>query len=95
MIPVSVVIPSLNSEKEIQRALDSLFPQLIKGGEVIIIDGASKDATLEIACRYGCKIYIYPKASIGRCRHYGVEVAKNQIILQTDTDVYFLSDLGM
>jgi len=92
MIPVSVVIPSLNSEREIQRALDSLFPQLVGGDEVIIIDGGSKDATLEIACRYGCKIFVYPGASIGRARHYGVEVSRNEVVLQTDTDVIFLPD---
>lgn len=82
-------MPTLNSESEIEGALSTLKPQLHDGDEVIIIDGGSRDRTLDIASEYGCKIFIYPQSTIGRARNFGVEVAKNEIILQTDSDVVF------
>lgn len=86
---VSVVVPSFNSEKEIEGCLATLAPQLKSGDEVIIIDGGSRDRTLDIASGYGCQIHIYPEASLGRCRDFGAQIAKNDVILQTDTDILF------
>lgn len=87
---ISVVIPSLNSEKDVERCLASLIPQLSEGDEVILVDAGSRDSTLEIAYKYGCKILIYPESTIGQARDFGVSQAKNEIILQTDTDVAFI-----
>ena len=84
---VSVVLPSLNSEKDLDRCLSTLKPQLAKDDEIIIVDGGSKDRTLEIANRYGCEIYVYPDVSLGRARNFGTETAKNEIILNSDTDI--------
>ena len=89
---ISVVIPSLNSEKDIERCLSTLKPQLLEGDDIIIIDGASKDRTLEIAYKYGCQIFIYPEASLGEARNFGVSQSGNEIIIQTDTDVFFTSN---
>jgi len=86
---LSIIIPSLNSEKEIEGCLSSLKPQLAPQDEIIVIDGASSDETLKIAHDYGCRIFIYPEASLGASRNFGVEVAKNGIIVQTDSDVIF------
>lgn len=86
---ISVVIPSLNSEKDIERCLITLKPQLSQGDEIIIVDGGSRDETLRIAHDYGCKIFIYPEANLGEARNFGVSQSGNEIILQTDTDVAF------
>jgi len=86
---LSVVIPSLNSEDEIEATLATLKPQLNPGDEIIIVDALSKDRTLEIACRYQCKIILYPNATIGEARNLGVVQARNEVILETDTDVAF------
>lgn len=77
----------MNSEKDLDLCLSTLKPQLEGEDEIIIVDGGSKDRTLEIANRHGCEIYIYPKASLGRTRNFGTEIAKNEIVLQTDTDI--------
>lgn len=87
---VSVVIPSLNSEKEIERTLWSLKPQLVEGDEIILVDAGSYDRTLEIASKHGCRLFIYPGSKIGEARHFGVSQAGNEIIVQTDTDVEFI-----
>ena len=91
-MPISIVIPTLNSERDLERCLSSLKPQLSEGDEIILVDGGSEDNTLRLAYDYGCKLFLYPKSSIGQARHFGVEVAKNDVVLQTDSDVTFPVD---
>jgi len=45
---VSIIIPTLNEEGNIERLLRSIFSQDYRPIEVIIVDGGSKDNTLEI-----------------------------------------------
>lgn len=54
--PISVVIPTLDSARRLPRALASLVEGLSEGlvREVIISDGGSRDATLDIADAAGC-----------------------------------------
>ena len=55
---ISVVIPTLNDEAVLGRALAPLVPAAVAGlvREVIIADGGSSDATLDIADDAGCRI---------------------------------------
>ncbi len=55
---ISVIIPTLNAEDHLARTLSSLVPGVIEGliKEVIVVDGGSEDATLEIADSTGCRI---------------------------------------
>lgn len=46
-ILVSIVIPCYNSEKTIKNALESVLNQTYKHIEIVIVDGASKDNTLD------------------------------------------------
>ncbi len=45
---VSVVVPTLNSAQFLSQTLDSLAAQREVGFEVLVVDGGSKDGTLEI-----------------------------------------------
>ena len=49
---VSVVIPTLNAEAEIDELLNQLELQTVAPSEVIIIDSSSDDCTVEIAKRH-------------------------------------------
>ena len=49
---VSVLIGSFNREMLIERCLDSIFLQSHKNIEVIVVDDASTDNTLEVLKRY-------------------------------------------
>ncbi len=51
---VSVLVPTYNEEVNLPWCLESLKPL---NGEVIVLDSGSTDKTLEIAERYGAKIY--------------------------------------
>ncbi|MBW8733828.1 MAG: glycosyltransferase, partial [Asticcacaulis sp.] len=55
---ISVVIPTLDAEDHLVRTLTALMPGVVEGliKEVVIVDGGSTDATLEIAESTGCRI---------------------------------------
>jgi rSAM/selenodomain-associated transferase 2 len=46
---VSVIIPTLNEAEHIQQLLDDLQPLREAGGELIVVDGGSTDATCQLA----------------------------------------------
>jgi glycosyltransferase involved in cell wall biosynthesis len=48
---VSIIIPTLNEEENIKRVIKSVMVQDYRPLEVIIVDGGSKDGTLEIVER--------------------------------------------
>ncbi|KAF0151938.1 MAG: glycosyl transferase [Ignavibacteria bacterium] len=49
---VSVILPTFNREKLLQRAVDSVINQTFFGWELIIIDDGSKDKTFELVNSY-------------------------------------------
>ena len=49
---ISVITAAYNSEKSVRKTLDSFFEQTWTEKELIFIDGASSDRTLEIARDY-------------------------------------------
>jgi len=46
---ISIIIPTLNEEKFLPKLLESLTVQTVKDFEVIVVDGSSKDKTVELA----------------------------------------------
>ena len=50
---VSVITPTLNSEKYLSETIKSIFGQTHKNIEHIIVDGQSKDNTNEIINNFG------------------------------------------
>jgi rSAM/selenodomain-associated transferase 2 len=62
MIPVSVIVPTLNEAANIGRTLSALAPLRGRGCEVIVADGGSSDGTAEAA---------RPHADAVICAHRG------------------------
>lgn len=58
--PISVVIPTLNAEKELGACLTALMPGLDAGliRELIVSDGGSGDATVAVAKAWGAEVVV-------------------------------------
>ncbi|ARM76131.1 glycosyltransferase family 2 protein [Acidianus manzaensis] len=82
---VSVVIPTLNSEKTIGLAVSSA---LKFSDEVIVVDSFSSDRTVEIAEKEGAKV-IQIKGSRLIARIEGAKRAKGDYVVNLDSDMYF------
>lgn len=90
---VSVIIPVYNAEQTIGRCLDSLMSQTLKEIEVIAVNDASQDGSLEILKMYEQK---YPERIIvidskknrgaGGARNLGLEKATGEFIGFVDAD---------
>lgn len=86
MVKISIVIPTLNEEKYIEKTLESLKYQINTEDEIILIDSYSTDRTVEISKKYGVKIFSIPKCGIGPAKTYGANKAKNEIVAFLDAD---------
>ncbi len=87
---LSLIIPTLNEEKYIERTLKNLKQIHSVEHEIIVADTNSKDRTREIAERYADTVVVYdgakkPNASI--IRNLGASVAKGDVFLFQDADV--------
>jgi len=80
----SIVIPTYNSEKTIKKCLDSVFSQK-RDFEVIIVDNASNDNTLEIVQGYSVKL-------VKLDFNYGPSFARNRGVILSEGDVVVFLD---
>lgn len=94
----SIVIPNYNSEKWIEKLLNSILEQTYKDYEVIIVDDMSTDNSIEIIKDYiekfEDKIFLVglcEKRWNGGTRNVGVECARGDYILFADCDDWFVS----
>lgn len=84
---VSVIIPTLNEEKYIQKCLRSLQEQDCKEEfEIIVVDGGSCDSTVNLAKSLADKIIIYEGKPVGDARNLGVKFAEGEKIAFIDAD---------
>jgi GT2 family glycosyltransferase len=85
---ISVLIPTFNEEKRISVCLESIFNLKYPHDmfEVIIIDGFSKDRTVEFAEKYPVRILYEKKPTRAAGCNVGVLAAKGEIIAFTDAD---------
>lgn len=89
-IYISIVIPAYNREKTIQYCLDSVLDQSYPYFEVIIVDDASSDNTVNIIKSYQDKRIklIEQKENRGaqHCRNIGIKSAQYDWIAFLDSD---------
>ena len=88
---LSIIIPTLNSGKELPATFASLMPALLEGviNEVIIVDGGSTDETVQIADECGATIIKAEQTGRGPQLSQGASEAKNQwmLFLHADTEL--------
>lgn len=95
----SIIIPTLNEEKLIQRLLLLLDNHNLKKKidyEVIVSDGGSKDRTISIAKKYSDVIIINEdkKQNIAIGRNLGAKKAKGDILIFLNGDI-LIKDLNL
>lgn len=83
---VSVVIPTLNEAESIGQVIDQLPKGLL---EILIVDGASKDRTADIARARGARVINEPRKGYGRAYKTGFWEAKGEIIATLDGDLTY------
>lgn len=83
---VTISVPTFNSEKFLRKCLEAVKAQTYSNIEVNIIDGDSKDRTLDIAKELGVKQIIICKDALLKARYEGVKVAEGEYILLLDSD---------
>lgn len=92
---VTVVITAYNSEKFIEKAIDSVFGQTYKNIELIVVDDHSTDRTLEIVKQYGDRLIIKTQEHGGLpaiSRNTGIENIKGEFVAYLDHDDHWLPD---
>ena len=84
----SIIMPTYNSEKTIEKALQSIRMQDIEQNliEILVIDGGSTDKTIEIAERYGAQILNNLKKFPEYAKQIGFAHAKGIWIVMQDSD---------
>jgi len=84
---VSVVIPTLNSEKTIEKCLISVKNQTYPSIEIIVVDGGSNDKTSEIASKYCDKFFDAKIKSRTYQTNFGAEKSRGKYIYRLDSDI--------
>ena len=90
---ISVIVPTLNEEKDLELLLSSLKDQVSMRFEVLVVDGGSKDRTLDIACEYNAKGVVLPGCGEFASRNVGAKMAKGNFLLFTCADIVFHDEL--
>ena len=83
---ISVIIPVKNGSKYIDQAIEGILAQKMNV-EIIVVDDASTDNTIEIAESYGCKV-VRHEITKGQVtgKNSGLKIANGKYILFHDHD---------
>ena len=79
---LSIVIPALNEADKLGNSLQSLKDQ---AAEIIVVDGGSKDATVELARKYSSHVLISRRGR-GIQQHMGALRAHGDVLLFLHAD---------
>lgn len=92
---VTVITPCFNSEKTIQRTIESVLHQTYQEIEYLIIDGASTDNTLQIARSYESafhgRMHIFSEKDEGiyYAMNKGIGMANGELVGIVNSDDYY------
>lgn len=90
----TIIMPALNEERYIAKALNSLFEQNIIQDypnyfEIIVIDNGSIDNTYNIISQYPIKILHESRKGVLYAKDKGIRDAKGEIIVSTNADIIY------
>jgi rSAM/selenodomain-associated transferase 2 len=82
---LTIVIPVLNEATIIAGALQALAPLRIRGAEVIVADGGSRDATAQLAAPFADRVITFPQGR-GAPMNAGAALGKGDVLLFLHAD---------
>ncbi|VVC76498.1 PGL/p-HBAD biosynthesis glycosyltransferase [Aquicella siphonis] len=89
---ISIVMPVLNRENTIEKAILSVLDQQYPDIELVIIDGGSSDKTLDIIKRYEKQIAYWhskPDGSNAVAANLGIEMASGELVALLMADDWY------
>lgn len=95
---VSIIIAAFNSEKYIQRCVDSIASQTMRDFEVILIDDGSTDRTGQICEEYvqkDSRFHVFHQANQGvaAARQKGLDLSQGEYTIHVDADDWIEPDM--
>ncbi len=95
---VSVIIPIYNSEKNLDRCINSAVNQTLRDIEIILVDDGSQDSSPEICDKWAeedCRIKVIHKKNggVSSARNAGLDAAAGKYICFFDSDDYAESSM--
>lgn len=85
--PLSVIVPVYNGERYLGEALESVFTQSRRPGEIIVVDDGSGDASGGIARTFpGVSLIIQSHAGVAAARNRGIRRARLEYLAFLDAD---------
>ena len=95
-LAMTVIIPTFNSGKYLDIALESLLAQTRRPDEVLVVDAGSRDNTAALvegfSKRLPLRFISAPKTVAGVARNIGIDIARGEIISFLDSDDIYLSN---
>jgi len=90
---ISVIIPNRNGSATLEACLESVFASDYSNFEVIVVDDASTDASVDIIKRYPCRL-IKLERQLGPsvARNVGAKHSKGEVLLFIDADCVLARD---
>lgn len=85
---ISIIVPAYNTEKYIQRCVDSILDRTFRDFELIIVDDGSTDHTSEIINGYAADNIRYIKkqnGGVGSARNAGLREARGRDMSRLST----------
>lgn len=95
---VSIIIPVYNAEKHLRRCIDSIIAQTSREWEIIAIDDASSDGSIDILKEYEKKIgpqmrwYTQENRGVSKTRERGVKLSDAKYVMFVDNDDFLDKD---
>jgi len=82
---LSIIVPCLNEAEGIGNALSALAPLRVHGAEVIVVDGGSRDGTVERAAPFADTVIAAPRGRASQM-NAGAARARGEILLFLHAD---------
>jgi len=92
-IKITIIMPTYNSERTLERALLSVRKQTIDQNmiEILVIDGGSTDKTVHIAQKHGAIVLKNPERIPETAKRIGFAYAHGEYIIMQDSDEVWCS----